>query len=381
MKENQKFGRPPVDFNPIEVTFGPDFVNRIKEFEVKDEFPFLSDTSDYMPSGNPLRVVGVELEENPPYSIITQAVHHIAGLSARGNIQVIGGAAGFELGNIPTMDELLKGLEGRTDLPDGFRHAREIYRAANDLDANIITGGTQSGVMALISSMYVADYILNSRVIEAASLRARLLQEDPLRVYDGKGPALFHIVPGSATIFPGNEQVKKENWPSPLAPCTGFISVNGGKGWGEEGSTLEKSSYVTSFIPAYDHAVASLPRFDQQYSSRVALVMNGGPLTILEAKRALHADYPATLLILKGTGRFADLLATSVENEYALPSEDHPIWDLGRIKEDYSKGDYAKEFGIVLDYLRNNPSRANIFIAGNEGLTSRIRSLMTRTPL
>jgi hypothetical protein len=377
---------PLVDYLPVSVEFGPEFSRLLIEKQQAEEFPYLIDTSAYMPRGKALTVNGVELAANTPTSTIAQAMQFFGG-SGKGNIQVIGGAAGFPLDGTPNMDELLDGLETpKGELPDVFRWARSIYRAANQLNANIVTGGTQSGVMALISSMWLADQVLNYRIAEAVKKRASLLQTPPDALYNARGPNLIHFVPKSATLYNGNDTVDYTGYPSPLAPCTAFVAVEGGSGWAASSEELDKTAYVTSFIPAYEYAVASLPCTNNLHSSRLAIVINGGYLSLLEAKRALQARSPASMIILEGTGRFADLLAACVKNNFTIPDDDHPVWT-PRLRKDYQTASYAAELEDLLLYLDDRVELhkpgpwVHTYHADNEGLTSKIVSVMTRTSM
>ncbi len=249
-----------LDFELISVLFGREFYGNLQKLDVPVEFPYLSDTTEYMPSGRALEVAGIELPENPPNFLTTTAVHNLVGLPKKGNIQVIGGAAGLNLDGVPTINDLISGMIDNKDLPDAYYFALDIYRAANNLESNIITGGTQSGVMALLSSIWLTDQILNEYICRAAIKKSDFLGMPIERIVNTNTPSLLHVVPKRTTIYPGNDEVKMDEWPCPLAPCTGFIVVGGGDGWGQQGEALEKSSYVTSFIPAADHAISSLPR-------------------------------------------------------------------------------------------------------------------------
>ncbi|MGV8086965.1 MAG: hypothetical protein ACP5N1_05010 [Candidatus Woesearchaeota archaeon] len=370
-----------IGLKPFYIEFGPEFTRLMNEKNRPIEFPHLIDTSKYMPLGNALTVLGAIM---PPTGSIAEIVHHMhyhCGIPKGGNIQIIGGARGLNLEGIPSMDELIKGLENNGDMPEAYVITRDIYRAAYKLDANIITGGTQSGIMALFSSLWLADQIINEDILKVAKKKSELLDIPLKNIINSKSPSLIHIVPQSAVIYPGNENVNYTEWPWPLAPSSCVFIVSGENGWGAEGKTLEKSAYVTSFIPQADAAISSLPfDFNKYRQQRISIIVNGGYLSLIEAKNAVEAYQPSKILALEGTGRFADLLATTIKNNYNIPNEDHAIWKQPGILEDYGKANFAIEFDGFINTLKkyhiSGKNIAHVFRSGNEGLTSKIESIM-----
>lgn len=370
-----------LDISPFYVEFGPTFTELMNNLNRPIEFPYLIDTTEYMPSGNPLTIPGIIMSPKEPVQNIVHHMHYLCGLPKGGNIQVIGGAKGFNLDGMPTMDELIHGLERNADMPDAYNFARDIYRAAYNLEANIITGGTQSGIMALLSSLWLADQIINEDMIKAAAKKSSLLNIPLNRIIETKSPSLIHIVPQSTVAYPGNTELDMKQWPWPLAPSTCVFAVSGKNGWGSEGVALEDSAYVTSFIPLADNAISSLPfNLNKYRQQRVSVIMNGGYLSLIETKSAIEASQPAKILALEGTGRFADLLSASIKNDYAVPKDNHPVWKLPGVLDDYGKANYSIEFDDLLKKLKSydtaGKALAYTFEAGKEGMTPKIESIM-----
>jgi len=182
---------------------------------------------------------------------------------------VLGGAKG--------LDDSLK-----TRLAELFSDA--IAPAAAELGALIIDGGTQSGVMAMVG--------------EAVAQNGRRSQ-------------LLGIVPAGKVTYPGGPAKGVIADGAPLEPNhSHFVLVESNEWGGETGKMLELARSFNAPI--------------------VAILVNGGAIAADETLQSVRNGWP--LVVIQGSGRFADELSAAVrDGQSAKSTEVSEIARSGRV--------------------------------------------------
>ena len=166
-------------------------------------------------------------------------------------IMVFGGAKGLDDSRKARLTELFAGA---------------VAPAAAELGALVIDGGTQSGVMAMMGEALARD---------------------------GRESQLLGIEPTGKVTFPGGPTHANVKDGAPLEPNhTHFVLVETDE-WGGETSIMFK------LAEALNVAVATM-------------LINGGQIAENEASRTVRNGWP--LLVIEGSGRFADELSAAVRD-------------------------------------------------------------------
>jgi SLOG in TRPM, prokaryote len=164
-------------------------------------------------------------------------------------IMVFGGAKGLEDSQKARLAEL-------------FTSA--VAPAAAEAGALVIDGGTHSGVMAMMGEALARD---------------------------GRDSQLLGIAPVGKVTYPGGPNDANIGGGAPLEPNHSHFVLVEGKEWGDETGTMFK------LARALNVAVATM-------------LINGGPIAENEALRSVRNGWP--LLVVEGSGRFADQLSAAV---------------------------------------------------------------------
>ena len=167
-------------------------------------------------------------------------------------IMVFGGAKGLDDSRKARLTEL-------------FTSA--IAPAAAELGALVIDGGTQSGVMAMMGEALARD---------------------------GRESQLLGIAPAGKVTYPGSPNDAKIGDGAPLEPNHSHFVLVESDEWGGETGTMFKVAKALN-VPV------------------ATMVINGGQIVESEALRTVRNGWP--LLVVEGSGRFADELSAAVRNE------------------------------------------------------------------
>jgi hypothetical protein len=192
-----------------------------------------------------------------PRDASAQAILDALGIpSPRAVILLFGGAAG--------LDDSRK-AHLATLFADG------VAPVAAELDALIMDGGTQSGVMAMMGE-----------AVARCAPRCELLG----------------IAPAGKVTYPGNGQVAIEG-STPLEPNhSHFVLVESEEWGGETGKMLELARAFNAPV--------------------VAMLVNGGAIAADEALQSVRNRWQ--LLVVEGSGRFADELSAVVRDSQSAKS-------------------------------------------------------------
>jgi SLOG in TRPM, prokaryote len=166
-------------------------------------------------------------------------------------IMVFGGAKGLDESRKARLAEL-------------FRNA--IAPAVADASALVIDGGTESGVMAMMGEALARN---------------------------GRESQLLGIAPAGKVTYPGHQSDANIVDGAPLEPNHSHFVLVESDEWGGETGTMFK------LARALNVAVATL-------------LINGGQIAESEALRSVRNGWP--LLVIEGSGRFADQLSAAVRN-------------------------------------------------------------------
>jgi hypothetical protein len=166
-------------------------------------------------------------------------------------IMVFGGAKGLDDSRKARLAEL-------------FRNA--IAPAVADARALVIDGGTESGVMAMMGEALARN---------------------------GRESQLLGIAPAGKVTYPGGPNDANIGDGAPLEPNHSHFVLVESDEWGGETGTMFK------LARALNVAVATL-------------LINGGQIAENEALRSVRNGWP--LLVVEGSGRFADQLCAAVRN-------------------------------------------------------------------
>jgi hypothetical protein len=158
-----------------------------------------------------------------------------------------------------------------------------IAPAAAELGALIIDGGTQSGVMAMMGEAVARD---------------------------GRKCQLLGVAPTGKVTYPGGPGDADIADPVPLEPNHSHFVLVEGKDWGDEtGPMLELARAFNA--------------------PTVAILINGGTIAADEALQSVRNGWP--LVIIEGSGRFADDLSAAVrDGQHAKSAELSEIARSGR---------------------------------------------------
>jgi predicted Rossmann-fold nucleotide-binding protein len=175
----------------------------------------------------------------------------------RGVIMVFGGAKGLDDSRKARLTELF------TDA---------IAPAAAELGALIIDGGTQSGVMAMMGEALARD---------------------------GGGSQLLGIAPAGKVTYPGDPSPANIGNGTSLEPNhSHFVLVESNEWGGETGKMLELARAFKTPV--------------------VAILVNGGAIAADEALQSVRNGWQ--LLVLEGSGRFADQLSAALRDGQVVKS-------------------------------------------------------------
>jgi hypothetical protein len=184
-------------------------------------------------------------------------------------IMVFGGAKGLDDSRKARLAELF------TDA---------IVPAAVDVGALVIDGGTESGVMAMMGEALARD---------------------------GRGSQLLGIAPAGKVTYPGGPAHANIGDGAPLEPNHSHFVLVEGDEWGGETGTMFK------LAGALNVAVATM-------------LINGGQIAGSEALQSVRHGWQ--LLVIEGSGRFADELTAAVrDGEVAKSVEVSEIVRSGRV--------------------------------------------------
>lgn len=193
-----------------------------------------------------------------------------------------------------------KGLDDsrQARLTDLFTDA--IAPAAAESGALVIDGGTQSGVMAMMGEAFARD---------------------------GRGSQLLGIAPAGKVTYPGAPSDASIVNGAPLEPNHSHFVLVESDEWGGETGTMFK------LAEALNVAVATM-------------LVNGGEVAGSEALQSVRNGWP--LLVVEGSGRFADELTTAVrDRQLAKSTKVSEIARSGRVTL-FPVGDPAEKLRIEL---------------------------------
>jgi TRPM family ion channel len=147
-----------------------------------------------------------------------------------------------------------------------------IAPAAAELGALVIDGGTQSGVMAMMGEALARD---------------------------GRGSQLLGVAPAGKVTYPGDPSPANIGDGAPLDPNHSHFVLVKSDEWGGETGTMFK------LAEAFNVAVATM-------------LINGGQIAGNEALQSVRNGWP--VLVVEGSGRFADELSAAVRNGQSAKS-------------------------------------------------------------
>ena len=184
----------------------------------------------------------------------------------------------FEIARDCTTACIDHGVRWREGLEDS-RKARlaELFTSAvapvaAEAGALVIDGGTQSGVMAMVGEALARD---------------------------GRGSQLLGIAPIGKVTYPGGPNDANIGGGTPLEPNHSHFVLVESDEWGDETDKMFK------LARALNVAVATM-------------LINGGPIAENEALRSVRNGWP--LLVVEGSGRFADELSAAIRNGQSTKS-------------------------------------------------------------
>jgi hypothetical protein len=184
-------------------------------------------------------------------------------------IMVFGGAKGLDDSRKARLAEL-------------FRNA--IAPAAVDVGALVIDGGTQSGVMAMMGEALARD---------------------------GQGCELLGVAPSGKVTYPGDSSPANIENGTPLEPNHSHFVLVEGDEWGSETDMMFKLAGALN-VPV------------------ATTLINGGSIAGSEALRSVRNGWQ--LLVVEGSGRFADEISAAVhDGQFAHSVEVSEIARSGRV--------------------------------------------------
>ncbi|SRR6266576_1040004 len=159
-----------------------------------------------------------------------------------------------------------KGLDDSRNARLGELFTSAVAPAAAEAGALVIDGGTQSGVMAMMGEALARD---------------------------GRESQLLGIAPAGKVTYPGGPNDANIGDGAPLEPNHSHFVLVESDEWGDETGTMFK------LAEALNVAV-------------VTMLINGGQIAENEALRGVRNGWP--LLVVEGSGRFADELSAAIRN-------------------------------------------------------------------
>ena len=165
-----------------------------------------------------------------------------------------------------------KGLDDSRNARLGELFTSAVAPAAAEAGALIIDGGTQSGVMAMMGEALARD---------------------------GRESHLLGIAPAGKVTYPGGPKDANIGDGAPLEPNHSHFVLVESDEWGDETGTMFK------LAEALKVAV-------------VTMLINGGQIAENEALRGVRNGWP--LLVVEGSGRFADELSAAVRDGQSAKS-------------------------------------------------------------
>jgi TRPM family ion channel len=204
--------------------------------------------------GNGIRAVIITASRDASAKAILDALD-VA--SPRAVILLFGGAAGLDDSRKAHLAALFA---------DG------VAKAAAELDALIIDGGTQSGVMAMMGEAVARD---------------------------GRRSQLLGMAPTGKVTYPGGPAPASIADGAPLEPNHSHFVLVESNDWGGETETMLELARAFN-------------------SPTVAILVNGGAIAADEALRTVRNRWP--LLVIEGSGRFADQLSAATRDGQSAKS-------------------------------------------------------------
>jgi hypothetical protein len=159
-----------------------------------------------------------------------------------------------------------KGLDDSRNARLGELFTSAVAPAAAEAGALVIDGGTQSGVMAMMGEALARD---------------------------GRESQLLGIAPAGKVTYPGGPKDANIGDGAPLEPNHSHFVLVESDEWGDETGTMFK------LAEALNVAV-------------VTMLINGGQIAENEALRGVRNGWP--LLVVEGSGRFANELSAAIRN-------------------------------------------------------------------
>ena len=159
-----------------------------------------------------------------------------------------------------------KGLDDSRNARLGELFTSAVAPAAAEAGALVIDGGTQSGVMAMMGEALARE---------------------------GRESQLLGIAPAGKVTYPGGPKDANIGDGAPLEPNHSHFVLVESDEWGDETGTMFK------LAEALNVAV-------------VTMLINGGQIAENEALRGVRNGWP--LLVVEGSGRFADELSAAIRN-------------------------------------------------------------------
>lgn len=194
-------------------------------------------------------------------------------------------------------------------------YERGIARAAKHTGAAIITGGTDSGVMEMMG-----------KGVEVLKIEGA-----------DTAPVLIGVSPLGKVVYPGGAPKEGRTDTCDLEPHHGHFCLVDTQEWGGETSTMFQLAQNLAF-----HTCGSSNPMEQQ---AVTVLSNGGGLSKNEAYHCVKSGWP--LVVLKGSGRLADEIASLIESHAPFTEIADPM-----LREIVEKGDiHVFELGLGIAEL------------------------------
>lgn len=189
----------------------------------------------------------------------------------------------------------------KTRLTELFTHA--IAPAAAELGALVIDGGTQSGVMAMMGEAFARD---------------------------GRRSQLLGIAPAGKVTYPGAQSDARIVDGAPLEPNHSHFVLVDSDEWGSETGTMFE------LAGAFNVSV-------------VTMLINGGQIAGNEALQSVRNGWQ--VLVVEGSGRFADEVTAAVRNDQSANSTKvSEIARSGRVRL-FHVNDPAEELKVELHQI------------------------------
>ena len=261
------------EVHKVDIKFGPDFAKQAADHVAKN-----GQDAELSKQAEGIRVCILDYKtadptETIPFHIEESCLDALRLQRDRPLINVIGGC---------------RKAEGVDNPLDKFSAA--VMNVAHDHRANVWVPGTQSGIGVTFGWQNV-DY-------------KHRFGHLPHR----EQAHLFSVNPGGNTYLPGNKYIEGSDREEVFAntPVDSIITPFDA-GWGADGKDKYQSPYRNHI--AYMESLYQRMAYDQP---KVMVVGNGGLFSIMEINESLQRGFD--LVLVKGTGRFADAAAAMIEN-------------------------------------------------------------------